>query len=174
MEPENRDDEQVAVRHADASGGYIMENQHEEERMRDIQVSKRGSEAASEEQTEEWRNTERCEQEAPNASASSDPYVALEYPTSGETPCRPRSVLVQKSGQDAFYEKHGRKSRYIGEVLERYRGEVAGDLKTSASNELVENWTCVNVLERKIWKINPKILMDEKSWKTWKKVTRRS
>ena len=50
MEPGNRDDEQVAVRHADASGVYIIENQHEENRMRDIQVSKRGSEAASEEQ----------------------------------------------------------------------------------------------------------------------------
>ena len=38
MEPGNRDDEQVAVRHADASSGYITENQHEEDRMRDIQV----------------------------------------------------------------------------------------------------------------------------------------
>ena len=35
-EPGNRDDEQVAVRHADASGGYIKENQHEEEIVRDI------------------------------------------------------------------------------------------------------------------------------------------
>ena len=52
MEPGNRDDEQVAVRHADASGGYIIENQHEEDRMRDIQVSKRGSEAASKEQSD--------------------------------------------------------------------------------------------------------------------------
>ena len=31
---ENRNDEQVAVRHADASGGYIIENQHEEKIMR--------------------------------------------------------------------------------------------------------------------------------------------
>ena len=38
MEPGKRDDEQAAVRHADASGGYITENQHEEDRMRDIQV----------------------------------------------------------------------------------------------------------------------------------------
>ena len=37
---ENRDDEQVAVRHADASGGDIRENQHEEDRMRDIHVGK--------------------------------------------------------------------------------------------------------------------------------------
>ena len=40
-EPGDKDDEQVAVRHADASGGYIKENQHEEKIMRDIQVSKR-------------------------------------------------------------------------------------------------------------------------------------
>ena len=50
MEPGNRDDEQMVVRHADASGGDITENQHEENRMRDIHVGKRGSEAASEEQ----------------------------------------------------------------------------------------------------------------------------
>ena len=35
-EPGNKNDEQVAVRHADASGGYIIENRHEEERMRGI------------------------------------------------------------------------------------------------------------------------------------------
>ena len=33
MEPRDKDDEQVAVRHADASGGYIIENQHEEEKI---------------------------------------------------------------------------------------------------------------------------------------------
>ena len=38
----------MAVRHADASGGYIIENQHEEDRMRDIHIGKRGSEAADE------------------------------------------------------------------------------------------------------------------------------
>ena len=45
-------------------------------------------------------------------------------------------------------------------------------------NELVENLTCLNAFEEKFWKrnqkvvkdekINPKILTDEKSWKTWK------
>ena len=45
MEPGNRDDEQMAVRHADAYGGDIRENQHEEDRTRDIQVGKRGLEA---------------------------------------------------------------------------------------------------------------------------------
>ena len=39
--PGNRADEQVAVRHADASGGDIRENQHEEDRMRDIHIGKR-------------------------------------------------------------------------------------------------------------------------------------
>ena len=50
MEPWTRDDEQMAVRHADASGGDITENRHVENRMRDIHVGKRGFEAASEEQ----------------------------------------------------------------------------------------------------------------------------
>ena len=36
-EPGDKDDEQVAVRHA--SGGHIIENQHEKKRKRDIQVS---------------------------------------------------------------------------------------------------------------------------------------
>ena len=47
MEPGNRDDEQMAVRYADASGGDITENQHNENRMRDIHIGKRGSEAAT-------------------------------------------------------------------------------------------------------------------------------
>ena len=85
MEPGHRDDEQMAVRNAGASGGDIKENRHQENRMRDIHVGKRGSEAASEEQPDKLRKTVRLEQEAPNASASSDPYVALEYPASGET-----------------------------------------------------------------------------------------
>ena len=38
MEPRNRDEEQMAVRHADAFGGYITENQHEDSIMRDIRV----------------------------------------------------------------------------------------------------------------------------------------
>ena len=92
------DDEQVAVRHADASGGDIRENQHEEDRMRDIHIGTRRSEAAGEEQPDKLRKTVRFEQEASSASASSDPTVTLEYPASGETQSRPGSVLVQKSG----------------------------------------------------------------------------
>ena len=49
--------------------------------------------------------------------------------------------------------------------LRWYRGEDAGDIKRI---ELVEKWICLNVLEKKICKLNPKILMDEKSWRTWK------
>ena len=62
---------------ADASGGDIRENQHEEDRMRDIHVGKRGPEAAGEEQPDKSRKTVRFEQEAPSAAASSDPTVAL-------------------------------------------------------------------------------------------------
>ena len=50
MEPGNRYDEQVAVRHADASGSNVIFNQHEKDRMRDIHIGKRGPGAAGEEQ----------------------------------------------------------------------------------------------------------------------------
>ena len=159
-EPGNKNDEQVAVRHADASGGYITENQHEEKRMRGIRVNKRGAGATCEEQLDEWRKTERLEHEAPNTSASSDPCVAQEYSVGCEIQSRPGSVLVQKSGRfdddmritawDAFRGKDGRRSRYIGEVLERYRGEDAGDLKRIES---AEKWTCLNVLEKEFFKV---------------------
>ena len=58
---------------------------------------------------------------------------------------RPGSVCVQNSchvdddvhtsSLDPFYGMDGRKSRYIGEVLEWYRGEDARDLKRSELNE---------------------------------------
>ena len=117
-----------------------------------------------EEQPDKLRKTVRFEQEASSSSAaaSSDPTVALEYPASGETQSRPEPVLVQTSGHvdddvqisalDVLYEMDGRKSRYIGEVLEWYRGEDAGDLKGEL-NELVENLTCLNALEGKIGKV---------------------
>ena len=85
---------------------------------------------------------------------------------------RSGSVLVQKSGHvdddvqisalNAFYEMDGRKSPYIGEVMEWYRGEDASDLKRSELNELVENVTCLNALEEKIWKSDQKGVMDDK------------
>ena len=114
MEPGNIADEQVAFRHADASACDIRENQHEEDRMKDIHVGKRGPEAAGEEQPDKLRKTVRFEQEASSSAASSDPTVILEYLASGETQSRLGSVLVQKSGHvgddvqisalDAFYE----------------------------------------------------------------------
>ena len=133
VEPGNRADEQVAVRHADASGGDITENQHEEDRMRDIHVGKRGPAAAGEEQPDKLRKTVRCEQESPSAAASSDPTVAQDFPSSGETQDWPGSVLVQKSSHvdddvqisalDAFYEMDGRKEslhwRSVGIVSRR-------------------------------------------------------
>ena len=161
--PENRDAEQMAVRQADASGGNIRENQHEEDRRRDIHVGKRGPVAAGEEQPDTLRKTVRFEQESSSAAASSDQTVALDYPASGETQDLQGSVLVQKLGHvdddvqisalDPFYEMDGRKSLYIGEVLDWYRGEDAGDLKRSELNELVENLTCLNAFEEKIWKV---------------------
>ena len=115
------------------------EKNQPEEDIKDIHVGKRGPEAAGEEQPDKLRKTVRLEQEASSASASSDPTVALEYPASGETQSRPGSVLVQKSGHvdddvqisalEAFCENDERRSRYIGEMLERCREEDAGDLK---------------------------------------------
>ena len=52
--PRVKNDEQVSVRYADVSGGYFIENQHEQDRMRDIHVKERESEATSEEQMDEW------------------------------------------------------------------------------------------------------------------------
>ena len=171
MEPGSRDDEQMSVRQADASGGDIRENQHEEDRMRYIHVGTRGSEAAGEKQLDKLRKIVRFEQEAPSASVSLDPIVTLEHPANGQTQDRPGSVLVQKSGLvdddvqisalDAFHEMDGRQSRYIGEVLEWYRGEDARDLKRSELNELVENLTCLDAFEGKIWKSNQKVVMNE-------------
>ena len=174
MESGNSDDEQVTIRHADASGGDIKKNQHEEDRMRDIHVGKRGSEAAGEEQPDKLRKTERFEKEASSSSAtaSAEPAVPLEYLASGETQDRSGSLLVQKSGHVGddiqisaldllFYEMDGGKSRYIREVLEWYGGEHAGDLKRSELNESVENMICLNPSGRKIWKRNLKIVMDD-------------
>ena len=86
-EPGDKNDEQVAIRHADASGGNIKENQHEEKRMRDIHIGKRGPEVAGEEQPDKLRKTLRFEQEASSSSAaaSSEPTVTLDYLASGET-----------------------------------------------------------------------------------------
>ena len=138
------------VWHSGADGGLVLcdvtatENQHEENRLRDLHNGRRGSEAASEEQPDKLRKSVRLEQEAPSASFSSGGtagtmHVSLEYPASGETQDRLGSVLVQKSSHvdddvpisalDAFYEMDGRKSRYIREVLDWYRGEDAGDLQ---------------------------------------------
>ena len=66
------------------------------------------------------------------------------------------------SALDAFYEMDGRKSRYIGEVLDWFRGEDAGDIKRSELNELVGSLTCLNAFEVKIWKSTQKVVTDEK------------
>ena len=76
---------------------------------------------------------------------------------------------VQISAVDLFYGMDGRKSRHIRQVLGWYGGEDAGYLKRSESNDLVGNMTCLNALAGETWKINPKIVTDEKSWKTWKR-----
>ena len=60
-------------------------NDHEEDRMRDFHIGKRGPEAAGEEQFDKLRNTVRFQHGASSASASSDPTVTLECVAGGET-----------------------------------------------------------------------------------------
>ena len=142
MEPGNRDDEQVAVRHADASGGDITENHHEEDRMRDIHIGKRGSEAAGEEQPDKFRKTVRFVNKKLRVHQRLQIQLSLWSILQlvrhkigwGPYLCRKSGHVeddVRISACDAFYEMDGRKSRYIGEVLEWYREEEAGDLKRS-------------------------------------------
>ena len=104
VEPGNRDDEQVAVRHADASGGDITENQHEENRLRDIQIGK----TASERRQYDLSKRLLVHQHLPT-------HLLLWNILRVVTQDRPGSVLVQKSGHvdddvqisalDAFYER---------------------------------------------------------------------
>ena len=68
---------------------------------------------------------------------------------------------VQSSALDVFCEMDGRESRNIKEMLDWYRD--AGDLKRSELNELVENLTCLNAFEGKIWKSDQKVVMDDKT-----------
>ena len=64
---------------------------------------------------------------------------------------------VQISALDALYEMDGRKSRYIGEVLEWYRGEDTGDLNRSELDELVEKLDMSQRPRREqIWKSDQK------------------
>ena len=108
------------------------------------------------------------EEEVPSASASSVHLllwsilrVVRRQIGRGFYFCRIQVVLTcEFSALDAFYEKDGRKSRYIGEVLEWYRGEDAGDLKRI---ELAEKWTCLIFLEKEFLNSNPKILTEKKS-----------
>ena len=90
MEPRN--EERMADRHAVESGED--DKQHEENRMRDVHIGKRGSETSNEEQPDKLRKTVRFEHEAPNTSSSSSTHVSLEYPASSDQQDRPEPVLV--------------------------------------------------------------------------------
>ena len=144
MEPRN--EERMADRHAVEAGED--EKQHEENRMRDVHIGKRGSETANEEQPDKLSKTVRFEHEAPNTSSSSSTHVSLEYPASGEQQDRPEAVLLHNFCVGCVLRDGWRGvGRYIKEVLDCYRDEDAGDLRRSELNELVERMTCLNALE---------------------------
>ena len=127
VEPGNRGDEQITVRHSGASGGDIAGNQHEEKRMRDIHGGQRGPEAAGVEQPDKLRKKARFEQEGSSSVQHRLPTQLLLWNIlrGMRHKVGPVSVLVLTSGHvdddvqisalDAFYEKDGRRSRYIGE-----------------------------------------------------------
>ena len=87
-------EERMADRQAVESGGDVTKKQHEENRMRDVHIGKRGSETANEEQPDKLRKTVRFEHEAPNTSSSTSTPVSLEYRASGDQQDRPEAVLV--------------------------------------------------------------------------------
>ena len=146
--------------------------------MRDIHVGKRGSEAASEEQPDKLRKTARFEQDASSAASSSDPAVPLEYLASGETQdrlgphlCRSHVMLMTTYK----FPRWMHTTRWMDERVvasEKCWIDIEEKMpetpKRSELNELVENMTCLNALEGKIWKSKDKIVTDEKNWKTWK------
>ena len=131
---------QMANRHAVAFGSE--EEQHEEIIMRDIQIGKRGSETANEEEPDILRKTARFEKEAPNTSSSSSTYVSLECPASGEKQDRPEPVLVQNSGHvdddvqvsalDGLCEMDRRRKslhqRSVGFGIEMKMPEISGEM----------------------------------------------
>ena len=170
---ENRDDEQMAVRQAEASGANIRQNQHEEDRMRDIHVGKRGSEAASEEQPDRLRKTVRFEQEAPSASASSDPCVAQGYLVSCEIQNRLGSVLVQKSGHvnDDVQICVECSARWIDErVVASEKCWIGIEEKMPETSREVNLEIDMSHCPRgKNWKSNQKVATDEKVGKLGKK-----
>ena len=153
MELGKKDDEQMAVRHADSSGCDITENQHEESIMRDTHIGKRGQETANEEQPDKLRRLVRSEQDDPSTptSSSSATAVSLEYLATGEGQVRSVPVFVHSSGhfddemqtsaKDVLCEMGGRESRHIKEVLAWYREGDTGDLKRNEMNELVGSMT---------------------------------
>ena len=89
---------------------------------------------------------------------------SLEYPASGETHSRSGSVLVQKSGHvddDEQILRWMHSSRWMDERVATsvkcwsgIEGKMPEISRESELSELVENWTCLNALERKIWKMN--------------------
>ena len=197
-EPGNRDDEQVAVGHADACGGDITEDQHEEDRMRDIHVGKRGSEATSEERPDKLKKTVRFEknlrvhqrlpevQLGPRMCLWSILRVVRHKIGRGPYLCRSQ-VMLMTTYQ---FLRWMRSARWMYErvvTLEKcWSGIEEEMLEISREvnlNELVEILTCLNALEGKIWKSDQKVVTDEKlirrSWWMRKvgnlgKVTRRS
>ena len=152
MEPWNRDDEQFDMRTHLAVTSQRKENNER----------RHGSEVAGEEQPDKLRKTVRFEQEASSASASSDPTVTLESPASGETQSRPGSVFLRWMHSTGRMDEGVVTSDKCWSGIEQRMPEISKELNWLRSGHVSM------FSRRKICKFNPKILMEEKSWRTWK------
>ena len=105
---EPRSEEHMANRHAVVFGED--ENQHDENRMRDIHIGKkRGSKTANEEQPDKLRRTVRFEQEAPKNIIVFNHTRLLSI----LRVVRDKFGHIHISALDVLYEMDGRESLYI-------------------------------------------------------------
>ena len=143
--------------------------QHEEDRMRDIRSGKRGSEAAGEEHPDKLRRQYdlskklRVHQRLPIQLLPWNIRRVVKHEV-GWSPYLCRSQVMFVTTYKFLRCIHS--TRWMDERVvtseKWYRGEDAGDLKRSELHELVENLTCLNALDWKIWKSDQKVVMDEK------------
>ena len=156
MEPGNRDDEQMAVRQAVASGED--EGQHDENRVRKIHIGKRG---ANEERPDKLRKTYDPSRMCP-VHRHPQPCPSLESLVSGERQNRPEPVLVQNSGHpdddiQILWWIHFL-TRWMDErVVTSKKSWIgiekdAGDLRRKEKKEMVEKMSEMNAIELNFWK----------------------
>ena len=174
-EPGNKNDEQVAVRHSDASGGYVIENHHEEKRVRGI------SKLAKEGQGQHVKNnrTNGGRQNDSSMKLRIHPHLPIHVlPWNvlrvvrhkvGRGPylCRSQILLMATCEFLRWMHSVGRMDEGVVSSEKCWSGIEEKMPEISKELNWLRKWTRLTVLEKKICKLNPKILMEEKNWTTW-------